>query len=99
MIEIQTSEEGRISFLDVSKFILFKWNYKILQNFIDIIDQTQKRLLINPQLGKPFNATIRKFVVHKNASFYYEFDENLRKITILLFIDNRCNPKDYLKLL
>ena len=99
MIEIETSDEGRISFLDVSAFVLFKWNYKILQNFIDIVDQTQKRLLINPQLGKPFTATVRKIVLHKNASFYYEFDENLKKITILLFIDNRCNPKDYLKLL
>ena len=41
MIEIETSDEGRMSFLDVSAFVLFKWNYKILQNFIDIVDQTQ----------------------------------------------------------
>ena len=99
MIEIQTSEEGRMSFLDVSEFVLFKWNYKILQNFIVLVDESQKRLLINPQLGKPFTSAIRKIVLHKNASFYYEFDENLQKITILLFIDNRSNPKDYLKLL
>lgn len=30
---------------------------------------------------------------------FYEFDEIKQTITILLFIDNRQNPKDYLKLL
>lgn len=79
--------------------MLFKWNYKILQNFIDLVDQTQKQLLINPQLGKLFTKTIRKVVLHKNASLFYEYDGGNQKIIFLLFIDNRQNPKDYLKLL
>lgn len=99
MIQIKISEEGKISFLEVSAFVLFKWNYKALQDFITLIEQAQKRLLIHPELGKSFTNTIRKIVLHKNASFYYEFNENLQTITILLFIDNRANPQEYSKLL
>ncbi len=99
MIHIEISEEGKISFIDVSAFVLFKWNYKVLQEFMTLVEQSRERLLSNPELGKPFTKSIRKIILHKNASFYYEFNENLQTITILLFIDNRTNPKEYLKLL
>lgn len=99
MIQIEISEEGKISFLEVSAFVLFKWNYKVLQDFITLVEQAQKRLLTNPELGKSLTKEIRKIVLDKNASFYYEFNENSQTITILLFIDNRANPQEYSKLL
>lgn len=99
MISIQISNLGKSSLTDVSEFLLFLWNIKILQQFIDLIEKATKQLQENPHLGIPFSKNIRKIVLHKNASMYYEYNEINKTITILLFIDNRQNPKDYLKLL
>lgn len=99
MIRIQISNLGKSSLAEVSEFILFLWNIKILQDFIDLIENATKQLRDNPHIGASFSGTIRKIVLHKNASMYYDYDEENKTITILLFIDNRQNPKDYLKLL
>jgi hypothetical protein len=99
MIAIKISSLGKSSFADVSEFVLFIWNIKVLQQFIDLVEKSCVQLKENPDLGIPFSKKIRKIVLHKNASMYYEYDEMNKVITILLFIDNRQNPKDYLKLL
>lgn len=99
MINIETSDRGKESFHDVCNFIVFKWNLKILQDFIVLVEKALNRLNTNPNIGTIFSKTIRKIVLHKNASLYYEYDENLKTITILLFIDNRQNPDAYFKLL
>lgn len=99
MIEIEISKLGKSSLADVSEFLLFLWDINTLQNFIGLIEKSVFRLQQNPKSGIPFTKNIRKIVLHKNASMFYEFDEIKQTITILLFIDNRQNPKDYLKLL
>jgi plasmid stabilization system protein ParE len=99
MISIQISNLGKSSLADVSEFLLFLWNIKVLQQFIDLIEKATNQLQENPHLGIPFSKNIRKIVLHKNASMYYEYNEINKTVTILLFIDNRQNPKDYLKLL
>ena len=63
-----------------------------------MILQAERQIIKFLNSRTPFSKTIRKIVLHKNASLYYEYDENLKTITILLFIDNRQNPDDYLKL-
>jgi hypothetical protein len=99
MITIKISSIGKSSLADVSEFVLFIWNIKVLQQFLDLIEKSSEQLKKNPNLGIPFTKSIRKIVLHKNASMYYEYDDINKVITILLFIDNRQNPKDYLKLL
>lgn len=99
MITVKISSLGKSSLADVSEFVLFIWNIKVLQQFIDLIEKSSEQLKENPNLGIPFAKNIRKIVLHKNASMYYEYDDRNKVITILLFIDNRQNPKDYLKLL
>ena len=99
MITVKISSLGKSSLADVNEFVLFIWNIKVLQQFIDLIEKSSEQLKENPNLGIPFSKNIRKIVLHKNASMYYEYDDSNKVITILLFIDNRQNPKDYLKLL
>ena len=93
------SKKASNSHLDILEYLLFVWNFQIAEDFNKLIMEAEVQIQKFPYSGKPFTSTIRKIVLHKNASFYYEYDENLQKITILLFIDNRSNPKDYLKLL
>lgn len=99
MISIEISTLGKSSLQDVSEFLLFLWNKDTLQKFIHTIETSSNKLQKNPFLGKPYSKNIRKIILHKNASMFYEFNEEKQKITILLYIDNRQNPKDYLKLL
>lgn len=99
MIRLKITPQGKSTFADISEFLLFSWNSIILVQYIQLVEKTTNQLLLNPYLGKPFSDSIRKIVLHKNASLYYEFDEKTQLLTILLFIDNRQNPKDYLKLL
>jgi len=99
MITVEISNLEKSSFNDVSEFILFIWDIKTLRNFIDLTEKSVNQLQKNPKLGTPFKKNIRKVVLHKNASMFYEYDEHTKIINILLFIDNRQNPKDYLKLL
>lgn len=99
MITVEISSLGKSSFADVSEFILFLWDSKTLNQFINLTEKSVIQLQKNPESGKPFTKNIRKIVLHKNASMFYEYDETKQIISILLFIDNRQNPKDYLKLL
>ncbi len=99
MIRIEISDLAKITFQEVSAFIYFLWSKKVLQDFVDIVSNTKNLLLTNPYLGKPYSKNIRKIILHKNASMYYEYDEENKIITILLFNDNRQNPESYLKLI
>ena len=99
MIGLEITPQGKSTFADISEFLLFSWNNIILGQYIQLVEKTTNQLLLNPYLGKPFSKTIRKIVLHKNASMYYEYNEENQLLTILLFIDNRQNPKDYIKLL
>ena len=93
------SYQSSLTYFEILDYLYFFWNEEIEYNFKEIVEKTTNQLLLNPYLGKPFSDSIRKIVLHKNASLYYEFDEKTQLLTILLFIDNRQNPKDYLKLL
>ncbi len=99
MILIELSANAFTTLDEISDFLLELWNFSVVEDYISLIDDAKSQIQKFPYSGKPFTSTIRKIVLHKNASFYYEYDENLQKTTILLFIDNRSNPKDYLKLL
>ncbi|MFN3640774.1 MAG: hypothetical protein ACK4UK_07635 [Flavobacterium sp.] len=75
MIEVEISSLGKHSFSKVSEFLLFLWDIKTLINFINLTEKSIVQLQKNPKLGKPFTKNIRKVVLHKNASMFYEFDE------------------------
>lgn len=93
------SDKSVTSYIYVLDFILFLWNEKIESNFIEIVDLVIAKIEVNPHLGKPHLKNIRKIVLHKNASMFYEYDSENEVITILLFNDNRQNPDKYLKLI
>ena len=93
------SSHASNSHLEILTFLLFTWNHEVAENFNTLIIDAENQLKQFPLSGRIHLYSIRKIVLHKNASFYYEFNQNSQTITILLFIDNRANPKEYLKLL
>jgi plasmid stabilization system protein ParE len=99
MISIELSPNAFTTLDEISDFLLELWSFSVVEDYISLIDDANSKIQKFLYSGKPFTSTIRKIVLHKNASLFYEYDENIEKITILLFIDNSSNPKDYLKLL
>ena len=93
------SDKSVLNYFDILDFILFLWNEKIESNFITVVAKSIIKLEKNPYLGKPYSKNIRKIILHKNASMFYEYDKENEIITILLFNDNRQNPESYLKLI
>lgn len=84
MISIEISALGKSSLKEVSEFVLFLGHIDVLQKFISTIEKTAANLQKNPSMGKPFSKNIRKIILHKNASMFYEFDEEKQIIIILL---------------
>lgn len=93
------SSNASNSHFEILAFLLFTWNHEVAENFNNLIIDAENQLKQFPLSGRIHLYSIWKIVLHKNASLYYEFNENLQTITILLFIDNRANPQEYSKLL
>lgn len=84
---------------EISDFSLKPLRYDLVERYLSLIEDAKSQIEKFQHLGIPFNKNICKIVLHKNTSFYYKYDINSQTITILLFIDNRANPKDHFKLL
>ncbi len=78
-------------------FLLLIWNVNTILNFENIISQFISIISKNPISFPVISGNIRKVVIHKNGSLYYEFKEVENTIEILSVFDNRQNP-DRLKL-
>ena len=60
MITVKISSLGKSSLADVSEFVLFIWNIKVLQDFINLIEKSSEQLKENPNLGIPFTKKFAK---------------------------------------
>jgi plasmid stabilization system protein ParE len=75
------------------EFIKRKWGDTIIERFIFEADKTIEKLKINPSLYSR-SITYPKYhraIIHKNVSLFYRHSSN--KVYILLFWENRQDPK------
>lgn len=65
-----------------------EWSYKVLKDFINEVDVSIKRIMLNPEIGK-FDETIgcNKFLIVKQLYIFYEVADNV------LYIHNFWNNK------
>jgi hypothetical protein len=64
------------SHLKILDFLLLIWNDQIATDFNNLILKAEKQLMQFPFSGAIYLRSICKILLHKNASFYYEYDEN-----------------------
>ena len=82
---------GLKSLKEAKVFILEHWDHKVLEHFLDLIDERINQLALNSKLAPIIDSTeYRKLVIHKNISIFYTVDSEIVKI--LLVWDNRQNP-------
>ncbi len=100
-MKINFTSTANTSFDDEVQFILEKWNLKEVEKFINLVDDFTKRLSENPFLGKKSKKkNIRVFVLSKQTTVVYKVFEDLNKIDLIFFWNNKKSPREleiYLK--
>lgn len=94
-MEVIWSAKARITYFSVLDYLEKHWTKKEIIRFSykteSVIRAIQKNPGIFPYSQKHRN--IRRAIVDKNNSFYYQVDKANRKIYLLTFFDNRQNPQ------
>lgn len=94
MYSIHWSTLAELTFADEVDFILKKWNQKEVNDFGFLVEDYLKHLSLNPYAGINFsNPTIYSFVISKQTTLYYKISEDELKIDLILFWNNKKNPK------
>lgn len=89
---------AELSYFAEIDFIFLKWNSKEVSVFIILIDDFIAKLAQNPHMGRFVKEKdIYSFVVSAQTTLYYKIYSDLQRIDLLLFHNNKRNPKDLLK--
>jgi len=88
-LTVSFSEEAYETFLGIGIFIEEAWDYNHAEKFIKSVYKKIDLISVQPFIYEPIsrNSNVRKGVVSKYTSFYYQvYQEEIR---ILFFFDNR----------
>jgi plasmid stabilization system protein ParE len=94
MYSILWLHEAEISYYEEVDFIFRKWNIVEVENFIALVYDFLETLSQKPTIGiysKKFDTY--SFVISKQTTLFYKVIENELKIELLLFWNNKQNPK------
>ncbi len=98
LVPISWSDEALQSLTDYVGFLEKSWNEKVVDDFLDLVDEKIDLIRVNPRIGeKVYFTEFRRALVHKNVAIYYKEDD--QGIKILLVWDNRQNPENLYKML
>lgn len=88
------------SYFNEIDFILSKWNEVEVQKFEDLVFDLLATLTTTPEIGiyiSEYNCY--SFVISKQTTLYYKIIEDKAQIDLILFWNNKQNPKHIKKLL
>ncbi len=91
---------AELSYAQELKNISKKWTITELINFMDLVDTFVKKLESGIIGGKISSSTnMRSFVISKQTTLFFDVYEDTQTIELLLFWNNKKNPKTLKKLL
>jgi plasmid stabilization system protein ParE len=94
MYSITWSTLAEITFAEEIEFIFEKWNQLEVDKFDDLFRENLKRISKNPLIGKQkLNEYAYSFVISKQTTLYYSFSDKEMTINLILFWNNKQNPK------
>ncbi|WP_128331261.1 type II toxin-antitoxin system RelE/ParE family toxin [Apibacter sp. HY039] len=90
-MQIEWTREAENDLLKVEDYLLENWNYKVLENFLNILDKAAEILISgNVEFEKYEDTKYSKFLLTKhNYLIYHKVND---KIIILKLINNFQNP-------
>lgn len=91
--EIIWSRIAEDDLMNVTNYLIFQWNPRIANDFIDLIERFTDQISRNPACYPMINKRkrVHKCVVTKHNSLYYHEMDN--KVEIIRLFDNRQHPK------
>ena len=93
-MEVIWSVKAKITYFKVFDYLEKNWNKREIIQFSQRTEIVIRSIKKNPGIF-PFSLKhkeIRKAIVDKNNSFFYQVDKQNKKIYLLTFFDNRQNP-------
>ena len=92
-----TSESER-TFNQNLSYLEEEWDYQVINNFLDRVEEVLKTIEVNPQLYPLHRSrdTVRKCIVNKRITLYYKVIDD-QHIDLLTFWNTYQNP-DKLKM-
>ncbi|PQJ80275.1 hypothetical protein [Polaribacter porphyrae] len=86
---------AELSYAKELKKISDKWTITQIINFMDLVDNFVDKLESGIIQGKISEKTnMRSFVISKQTTLYFDIFEDTQTIELLLFWNNKDNPKD-----
>lgn len=73
-------------------FLLIVWNIEVINEFEELILASIDRVKLNPTSFVLIFGNVRKIIVHKNVTLFYQFKVKENTIEILSIFDNRQHP-------
>ncbi len=100
MVKIIWSKLSKLTLFEETNFILSKWNQKESDKFLILVYDFIDTLSKAPEIGI-YNSVNNyySFVISKQTTLYYKYDENSSSIDLILFWNNSQNPNLLNKLL
>ncbi len=89
------SAKARITYFKVLDYLDKNWNKKEIIQFSRRTDVVIQAIKKNPGIFalSTKHRNIRRALIDKNNSFFYQVDKRNNKIYLLTFFDNRQNPE------
>ncbi len=93
MVKIIWSKLSKLTLFEETNFVLSKWNQKESDKFLILVYDFIKTLSKSPEIGI-YNSVndYYSFIISKQTTLYYKYDENLSSIELILFWNNSQNP-------
>ncbi len=97
---VHWTASAEISYAEEIEFINKKWNVKEIEKLISLSNDFIESISKNPTIGI-YNRKFKFFsiVISKQTTLIYRVVENKNQIDLLLFWNNKKNPKKLRKLL
>jgi len=94
-MEVIWSAKAKITYFNVLDYLDKNWSKKEILQFNLRIELVLKSIIRNPGIFSVSvkHPNIRRAIVDKNNSFFYQVDNYNKKIYLLTFFDNRQNPE------
>lgn len=100
-MEVIWSAKARITYFNVLDYLEKHWTKKEIIQFSNRTEMVIRVIQKNPGIF-PYSfkhKNIRKAIIDKNNSFFYQVDKANKSIYLLTFFDNRQNPENLKHLL
>jgi plasmid stabilization system protein ParE len=95
------SEKSKDDFIQIIDYLLENWGKKSAKKFKETVFKTIELISMLPTIYPvtEYRENVRRCILVKQVSMYYQINENNNEIFIVRFYDNRRDPDKLVEIL